>query len=89
MSSNGFTDPKGLALMVKANNAAAAASTDAVNDASTVDIVYTISDFAASGATSKIGQLIYISDANSGVGTVAFYDGTIFRDIKTGVLPIA
>jgi hypothetical protein len=31
------------------------------------------------------GTIIYVSDANSGVGTIAFNDGTDWIDIKTGL----
>jgi hypothetical protein len=40
---------------------------------------------AALPATATAGLVIYVSDANTGVGTIAFGDGTDFIDIKTGL----
>jgi len=34
-----------------------------------------------------IGDIIYVSDANSGVGTIAFYNGA-WIDVKTGVVVV-
>jgi hypothetical protein len=36
-------------------------------------------------STATAGLVIYVSDANTGVGTIAFGDGTDFIDIKTGL----
>ena len=35
--------------------------------------------------TATAGLVIYVSDANSSVGTIAFGNGTNFIDIKTGL----
>lgn len=35
--------------------------------------------------TVVVGALIYVSDANTGAGTVAFGKGTSWIDIKTGL----
>ena len=42
---------------------------------------YTLATFP----TATEGLVIYVSDANSGVGTIAFGNGTNFIDIKTGL----
>ena len=39
----------------------------------------------ASLPTATAGLVIYVSNANSGVGTIAFGNGTNFIDIKTGL----
>ena len=47
---------------------------------------YTLSpDTLPSNATTATGAIIFVSDANTGVGTVAFNDGTDWIDIKTGL----
>jgi len=35
--------------------------------------------------TASAGLVIYVSNANSGVGTIAFGNGSVFIDIKTGL----
>jgi hypothetical protein len=35
--------------------------------------------------TATAGLVIYVSNANSGVGTIAFGNGTVFIDVKTGL----
>ena len=35
--------------------------------------------------TATAGLVIFVSNANTGVGTIAFGDGTDFIDIKTGL----
>lgn len=39
--------------------------------------------------TVVVGALIYVSDANSGAGTVCFGKGTSWIDISTGVAVVA
>lgn len=39
--------------------------------------------------TAPVGAQIFVSDANAGVGTMAFYNGTNWIDIKTGVTVVA
>ena len=39
----------------------------------------------AGALTATAGLVIYVSDANTGVGTIAFGNGTNFIDIKTGL----
>jgi len=44
---------------------------------------YTLVESAALTATA--GLMIYVSNANTGAGTIAFGNGTVFIDIKTGI----
>ena len=39
----------------------------------------------AGALTATAGLVIYVSNANSGAGTIAFGNGTNFIDIKTGL----
>jgi hypothetical protein len=50
---------------------------------STIEIPAAVLASLPSAATA--GRLLYVSNANSGVGTVAFSDGTDWIDIKTGL----
>ena len=36
-------------------------------------------------ASSTEGQILYVTDANSGAGTIAFSNGTNWIDVKTGI----
>ena len=50
--------------------------------------ILTSATVGALPAATSTGQIIYVSDANVGVGTVAFANGSIWIDIKTGAAVI-
>lgn len=39
-------------------------------------------------AATPAGRIVFVSNANSGAGTVAVSNGTIWVDVKTGVAPV-
>ena len=67
------------------------------NATTTPAITLTLGDIAPAGvkvptatlsalpAATTAGQLLFVSDANSDVGTICFADGTAWIDIKTGL----
>ncbi len=58
---------------------------DGAIDASGGTVLIPSAVLASLPAATTAGRILYVSNANSGVGTVAFSDGTDWIDIKTGL----
>lgn len=58
---------------------------DGAIDASGETILIPSAALASLPSAATAGRLLYVTDANTGVGTVAFSDGTDWIDIKTGL----